>query len=191
MPSRKQTRKRKDRSGRVFEFICTRCGSCCKKPIGPMMGKIHGLMILPEERLLFPKEIVKPMFRYSERYRLLPGLVFMYQVDAEPCPHYVSDEEGCAIYSKRPLICRCFPFEPKRSGGVAMHESCPEIARLIAAGYKPNEVRFSERYLPSMIRVINYWDMWLKTTWIERYDIKEKEWAFIMDGVKKEYLEGL
>ncbi len=160
-------------------FECTRCGCCCKKPVGPMQGHVHGLMIFPSERHLFPEKIVKPMLRYSQYYELLPGYIFMYQVDAEPCPHY---DEGCNIYSKRPTICQVFPFEPRGEGGVAMHESCKEIERLLASGYKPPEVRITKQYLAPMLNTMRFWDKWLVTKHIERYDIKEEKWAFILDG---------
>jgi len=152
-----------------------------------MFGQVHGLMILPSEKHLFPKKNVKPMFRYSERFQMLPGMIWMYQVDAEPCPHY-DDEKGCTIYSKRPVICQSFPFEPRQSGAVAIHESCPEIARLITEGYKPNEIRFNENYIPAMIKTIKFWEKWLITSMVERYDIKEKKWSFILEGVKRELL---
>lgn len=183
-------------------FQCTRCGQCCISHVGPMLGKIHGLMIFIHERHLFPKEVIKPMLRYSKQYRELPGMVFVYQVDAEPCPHYIDDEKGCGIYSKRPLICRAFPFEPRSAprsespdrpwgefGGVAIHESCQEIARLGAAGYKPDKIRFNENYRSSLNEIIKFWNKWLKTPLVERYDLKEKRWAFALDGVREEHLK--
>jgi len=184
-----------------MEFSCTRCGACCKNHMGLMLGKTHGLMVFLPEKHLFPEKTIKPMLRYSKHYQPLPGMVFVYQVDVEPCPHYIDDEEGCGIYSMRPLICRAFPFEPRSApgsespdrpwgefGGVAIHDSCQEIAR-IAAGYNLNEIQLNESYRSPLLEIIRFWNKWLKVPMIERYDLKERKWAFVLDGVEKEHLE--
>lgn len=183
-----------------MEFSCTRCGACCKNHMGLMLGKTHGLMVFLPEKHLFPEKAIKPMLRYSKQYQLLPGMVFVYQVDVEPCPHYI-DEKGCGIYPNRPLICRAFPFEPRSAsrtqspdqpwgefGGMIIHDSCQEIARLIAAGYKPDEIQLNESYLFPLTEIIKFWNKWLKTPMIERYDLKKRKWAFALDGVKEEHL---
>lgn len=168
-------------------FECARCGTCCLKHVGKMAGHVHGLMILPEERKLFPEEIIAPMFRYKMGFKPDPGRVFMYQIDTMPCPHYAREEGACNIYSKRPVTCRTFPFE-LRGNGLAIHGFCPEIARL-AENYKPSEIRPSDACISTMMELRKYWDVWMKTVKIERYDVEKEKWYHVLDGVGPEYLE--
>ena len=167
-------------------FECTRCGTCCIQHVGKMAGHVHGLMILPDERKLFPEEIISPMFRYTMKYKPDPGRVFMYQIATAPCPHYAQEKRACNIYPKRPVVCQTFPFE-LRGNGLAIHGFCPEIARL-AEIHKPPEIRCSDAYISTMLKLREYWDVWMKTEKIERYDVEKKKWYHILDGVSPEYL---
>lgn len=167
-------------------FECARCGTCCLQHIGTMMNHVHGLMILPSERKLFSEEIIEPMFRYSMDYGPDPGRVFMYQIAMEPCPHYAREEKACRIYSKRPVVCQTFPFEI-RGGGLAIHEFCPEIAKL-TKDYEAKNIHCPESYVSIGGKLRRHWEIWMKTAKIERYDLKERKWYFILDGVKPEHL---
>lgn len=171
----------------MIVFECTRCGTCCLRHVGTMMNHVHGLMILPSERKLFQEEDIEPMFRYSLNFRPDPGRVFMYQIGANPCPHYAREEKECLVYSKRPVVCQTYPFEMRGGGGIAMHEFCPEIARL-TKDYKPNEIHCPRSYYAIGQKLHDHYEVWMITGEIERYDLKEKRWYNILDGVKPEHL---
>lgn len=153
-----------------------------------MMGKVHGLMIMPSERKLFSEKDIKPMFRYSMKYTPDPGRVFMYQIATAPCPHYAQEKRACNIYPKRPVVCQTFPFEVRGGGRLAIHEFCPEVARLVKDGYGPNDINCPELYLEHGMVLVKYWNNWLRTGKIERYDVKDNKWYYILEGVKPEYL---
>ena len=163
-------------------FECTRCGTCCLSHVGTVMNHVHGLMILPSERKLFPMEIIKPMNRYSLDFIPDPGRVFIF--------HYAREKTECLIYSKRPVVCQTFPFEMRRGGGLAMHEFCPEIAKLVKS-HKPSEIRCPTSYYARGLKLQHHWAVWMKTTKIERYDLKEEKWYGILHGVKPEHLGGM
>ena len=150
-----------------------------------MMGQTHGLMILPKERSLFPK-LVKPMFRYGLNYNELPGFVWMYQVDAMVCPHY-DEEVGCKIYEKRPITCRGFPFEPKGKG-LAIHESCPEIKRLVrGGGYTAPRISPPKSYMAAIYKIMRYYQDWLRTYKMERFDVELGKWRNMIDGLTEQH----
>lgn len=167
-----------------MDFECTRCGKCCSTLRGPMLGQIHGLTIMPEERHLFPPIIIKPMFRFRKRAKHRSGEVFMYQVDVEECPHHV--DNGCQIYEDRPQICRAFPFE-LQGERVAIHESCPEIERLRKANATFNVPQF---YQKGAIIIHNYYSNTLyRTPDIERFDLKSGCWRGMLEGMTSEHMK--
>jgi len=149
-----------------------------------MLGQIHGLTIMPEERELFPAEIVKPMFRFRKRSKHRSGEIFMYQVDIIECPHHV--DNGCQIYEDRPQNCRAFPFE-LRGEGVAIHESCPEIERLKKA---EATCTIPQVYQKGAIAIHNYYRNTLyRTSDIERFDLKSGRWRGMLEGMTSEHMK--
>ena len=169
--------------GPNMEFKCVRCGHCCKKIRGPQMGQIHGLMILPEEVGLFPSGLVRPMIRYTHNAESNPGQVWMYQVDAEICPHY-DEKEGCLIYDKRPVVCVCYPFELSASK-LVIHGACPEAQRMRKAGIK---LKVPESYKEPLLKVCRYYGSHLNTLEFERLDLEEGRWRYFTEGLTKEHL---
>ena len=70
---------------------------------------------------------------------------------------------------------------------LAIHGFCPEIARL-AESHEPPEIRCSDACISTMMELREYWDVWMKTVKIERYDVEKKKWYHVLDGVSPEYL---
>jgi len=165
----------------IIRFQCTRCGKCCREHRGPMLGQLHGLMLMPNEVQLFPSELIKPMFRYHPNTDpSIAGMVWMYQLDSDGCPHYDEERRICEIYEKRPILCRAYPFE-WRGNSVMCHEACSEIERLnklkvtLSVPRKEVEaaVSIQEYQHEFMRREIN----------VERYDLKTQSWRGVLEGL--------
>ncbi len=94
---------------------------CCKVTmVTTEGGRRFGMYLSPEEKKLFPEELVVPLFGVGE-----PVQPVAYQLAVDRCPHY--QEEGglgsCAIYDRRPLVCRAFPVTSRAT--VSPH--CPSV----------------------------------------------------------------
>lgn len=88
-------------------FKCKKCGYCCRTLFGSNEGWIRGLSLTSEERLLFDQRFVFPQWAIGVSR---PEYIYQYQLGLAVCPHLSKNNE-CVIYEKRPLICRCYPFE--------------------------------------------------------------------------------
>lgn len=164
-------------------FRCVRCGHCCKNIRGPQMGQTHGLMLLPEEVDRFPSGLVRPMIRYTHNALKNPGQVWMYQVDAEVCPHY-DEKDGCLIYADRPTVCASYPFELSASK-LVIHGACPEARRMRRAGIK---IEVPGSYKEPLVKMIRYYAHHLNSTEFERFDLEENRWRHFIEGLTKEHL---
>jgi len=173
----------------IAEFQCTRCGKCCKEHRNPMLGQIHGLMLLPTEIHLFPKDLIKPMFRYHPNSRPeLAEVVWMYQLDSDGCPHYDEENRSCKIYEKRPMICRAFPFE-WRGNDMISHESCPEIERLKKLN---SQVRIPRMYVYAAAKIQQHQHNYMmKESNVERYDLETRSWHSLFKGMTKDHFRWL
>ncbi len=83
-------------------------------------GRRFGMYLSAEEKKLFPEELVVPLFGVGE-----PVQPVAYQLAVDRCPHY-QEESGlgsCAIYDRRPLVCRAFPVTSRAT--VSPH--CPSV----------------------------------------------------------------
>lgn len=94
---------------------------CCKVTmVTAEGGRRFGMYLSAEEKKLFPEELVVPLFGAGE-----PVQPVAYQLAVDRCPHY--QEEGglgsCAIYDRRPLVCRAFPVTSRAT--VSPH--CPSV----------------------------------------------------------------
>lgn len=173
----------------IQEFQCTRCGKCCKEHRNPMLGQTHGLMLLPGEIHLFPKERIKPMFRYHPNSSPeLAEVIWMYQLDSDSCPQYDEEGRSCRIYEKRPLICRAFPFE-WMGNSLITHESCPEIERLKGLNAR---LRVPHMYVDAAVKLQqNQHRHMMKEPNVERYDLKTQSWRDLFEGMTKEQFKWL
>ena len=99
-----------------IRFECLKCGACCRNlHIKTDLGRgwiIVGLFVMPQERKLFPADIIVPLYGagLKGRSRVRPEVTFAYQITEDTCPH-LTEENLCDIYSKRLLACRAFPLE--------------------------------------------------------------------------------
>ena len=107
-------------------FTCQRCGECCHSFLKSHGNGVHGLNLQADETHLFPKEHVKPLYAVGKgRRRPRRGETITYQLDLDRCPHY-TDDKKCAIYNKRPNVCRSFPFALEVASG-----NCPVIKQQV------------------------------------------------------------
>jgi Fe-S-cluster containining protein len=99
---------------------CERCGRCCTD-----FGDLErgGLMLLPwEHRAFFEQARVRGLPFTSEVEESVgelhsgKNLVLLYRVTTQPCIFSVwhGPSHGCAIYEKRPFVCRSFPYRLNR-----------------------------------------------------------------------------
>ena len=107
-----------------IKFECLKCGECCrnmhiKTDLGRAGWVTLGLFIMPNERKLFPAEIVVPLYGagVKGRSRPRPDVIYAYQIAEPTCPHLEADN-SCAIYPVRPIACRAFPL------GVMLDRRC-------------------------------------------------------------------
>jgi len=119
---------------KVDRFVCTGCGVCCRKIVITNDYGTFGLYLEPQETKLFPKWHVEPFwgFGVKGRRRNRPKFVGAYQFTGEQCP-YVTKQNECRIYERRPLVCRAYPlslfFIRDKEGKVhaEMDNRCPVI----------------------------------------------------------------
>lgn len=164
-----------------MEFECVRCGHCCTHLKGVNMGQVHGLTLLPGEIGLFQGELVKPIMRYSLEDQLSPGGIFLYQLDVDVCPHY-DEDVGCRIYSDRPLTCAAYPLEITFRHAI-LHTRCPEVKRMRAK--EGSHIRVPQNYVAAAGKVHKYYVDHLRTTDMERFDLKEGRWRGMIEGLSK------
>ena len=91
-----------------------------ENPVG-----VNGLLLLPEETTLFENNEVYPFIGVGEEE---PEKILAYQLSSKVCPHLLEDDK-CAIYPDRPLLCRSFPVEYIRGGLAFLSENCTFINR--------------------------------------------------------------
>jgi len=119
---------------KLLRFKCGRCGYCCRHLLVDIEGGKGTIFLLPSETKLFPKELIKPLFGtgLKGRSRPRPAQFWSYQLNTNVCPH-IKPDNNCAIYAKRPLICRAYPFEGG-FGVIILHRECSTIAETIKEG---------------------------------------------------------
>ena len=89
-----------------MDFICLRCGTCCRNLLDKTNGVTQGLFLTEKETALFPPEIIAPRIGIGLDE---PTVILAYQVNTDICPH-LGDSSKCKIYEKRPLMCKAFPY---------------------------------------------------------------------------------
>lgn len=167
-----------------MSFNCVRCGHCCTRIRGPTWGQVHGLTLLPSEIDRFPKELIKPMYRYSLDDPFTPGRVFMYQLDTEVCPRY-DREEGCRIYADRPTLCRAFPMEITFTR-VMMNDKCPQVKRLVKGRVS---LRVPRNYMTAATKIHKYYIECFNPYVRERFDLETETWRGLIEGITEEDLK--
>ena len=93
-----------------MQFECLKCCHCCRNLLHREKKEVMGLSLLPEEATLFPPEHIFPSIGIGKYGQ--PKRIVAYQLDLNECPYL--QERQCAIYEKRPLACRAYPFQLMR-----------------------------------------------------------------------------
>lgn len=88
-------------------FECKKCGNCCRNLFRDSKGIRAGLVLTAKETMLFPSKMISPQLAIGMKK---PKKIILYQLNVDNCPH-ISQKNECAIYDKRPLMCRAFPCE--------------------------------------------------------------------------------
>lgn len=91
-------------------FKCKMCGTCCRNLLVNFGQWKVGLFLFPKEVELFSPETISPMWAVGIKGRSRPRLnVKIYQLNVNDCP-YISKENRCRLYLRRPMICRAHPL---------------------------------------------------------------------------------
>jgi Fe-S-cluster containining protein len=115
-----------------YTFKCSRCGKCCINIVNTIEGIKFGMNLLPHEILLFPENVIHPMFGIGKfiKERNEPEHIFMYQNVSVPCIFYDDLNKSCRVYENRPMVCRAFPLEPSINK-ILIHRECPEVNKIL------------------------------------------------------------
>ncbi|WP_348305072.1 YkgJ family cysteine cluster protein [Methanothrix sp.] len=163
-----------------IRFQCQRCGSCChhKRPLEfddlipaeqiEDFWRSSNLIYLTEKDVhaisnrtgMRPPDFVDTLYDYSECYvkiedegrRVILDLPVMKSKEDTTCVFY---QEGCSIYSVRPIACRLFPFrveeETLDNGDILLNISynptCPGIGKGKMVDKKKLEGLVAEQFL--------------------------------------------
>ncbi|MCX8150961.1 MAG: YkgJ family cysteine cluster protein [Candidatus Bathyarchaeota archaeon] len=90
----------------IVEFVCKRCGWCCRNLLETKDGIERGLPLTDKEATRFPQELVSPKVAIGITD---PKIVVLYQLNVNVCP-YINSQNVCEKYEDRPLMCRSFPI---------------------------------------------------------------------------------
>lgn len=117
----------------TLQFRCQKCGHCCRNLNADIDDGKGSLFLLPEERKLFPPDLIRPLYAVGRkgRSRPRPTKIISYQINTYICPH-IKPDNSCAIYAQRPMMCRSFPLEGK--GIVVLTRSCKFIEKTLPEG---------------------------------------------------------
>jgi Fe-S-cluster containining protein len=140
-------------SGALIEFHCLQCGECCRRLLIDRQFIRKGLPLFPDERGLFPGELVKRGVGIGHPEK--PGFrVISYQMTEMVCPHL--EDGGCDIWEARPVVCRAFPYMPViTQGGYLMKEVSLECTSLmIEAARRHGVYEIDERSLEGELKAL-------------------------------------
>lgn len=99
-------------------FKCLECGCCCKNLFKEEFGILSGLTFFFDERKMFPKRLVSPATGFGWGVSG-PKHIIRYQLNTNRCP-YLSQDNVCNIYDRRPLICQAFPLSSMSTLGTTV-----------------------------------------------------------------------
>jgi Fe-S-cluster containining protein len=127
-------------------FQCTRCGICCQNLVIKCGSRYYfGLFLLPEEKDLFPVDVVAPYWGTRKNGKFE---VRIFQLNTKKCPHQTA-QNTCGIYERRPLICRAHPLTihtnpaTNQIVGASLDVKCPNVKGL--TGIRANMMRVFPR----------------------------------------------
>jgi Fe-S-cluster containining protein len=111
-----------------MRFRCSRCTRCC----GDTETRIRHVLLLEQEVERISEITSKPVKAFSRR--ILGNEPYVYEMrKGKDTKCIFLDQETCAIYASRPLICRFYPFELKPEGNknfvFSPTSECPSIGK--------------------------------------------------------------
>jgi Fe-S-cluster containining protein len=111
-------------------FECSKCGLCC----GDTKQKTRHILLLESEANDISNQTHRPKKGFvTEARNKAPYLYEMKKTSRGKCL-FLEDNNNCAIYEHRPLLCTFYPFELKFSQGKGSYIfeftlECPEIGK--------------------------------------------------------------
>lgn len=130
-------------------FSCAKCGKCCNNNLiegkagaiqtegkkGPLYtSTAMGLPVLDFQKIEMEEEAKKLGIKASfvpEKFCFdaltKTKVVATWKLEGAPCP-FLSEENRCKIYSKRPFICRRFPLLVKDKNRIVCSSSCQAVS---------------------------------------------------------------
>jgi len=172
-----------------IDFKCLQCGRCCKHLLVETEYGLAGLSLFPEEKNLFPSELISPNVGIGWGIPSGPKHVTTYQLNVSGCPH-LSKGNLCDIHNKRPLVCQAFPLRlrERREAHIANSSQCTfieEVEGKIGSLNRILPMTSKEFIAPKEWRVINEirnlidssiidHPMDARVLWV--FDLKNREW---------------
>lgn len=87
-----------------------------------------GISLFPWEKHLFPFEHIKPSLGLGIDPEYSSFKIFLYTYDEFRCCHL--KENYCLIHTKRPLVCKSYPFRVKRQRDENIYIVAPECSAI-------------------------------------------------------------
>lgn len=91
---------------RNTRFKCVRCGICC----GDTKKKTRHILLLEEEAQSIASAAKKPISEFAVKLEGKQPYTYEMKKSSEGGKCLFLTHRRCTIYSKRPLICRFYPF---------------------------------------------------------------------------------
>ena len=156
-----------------MNFECLNCCDCCKNLLRREKGFLHSLSLFPDETHLFPSDHVFPQLGigpYGGAKRIL-----LYQLGLDTCPHLQG--RSCAIYDKRPLACRSYPFlleaiEPYR---ITVEEHCRWFREKVVASGLSKKVLTSKEWIVAPDEIKACWELFER---LKEFQKEQGKWRF-------------
>jgi len=111
-------------------FNCSKCGLCC----GDTEQKTRRILLLESEANDISAKTHQPKQAFTTDIRNTATYRYEMKKTSQGKCLFLKDDNDCAIYSTRPLICRFYPFElkflkDKGRYGFEFTLECPEIGK--------------------------------------------------------------
>lgn len=169
------------KSGAVFK--CKKCGVCCSNLIYSDNGVFRGLTLLPNEKKIFPYDLVNPAIGIGKNPLDKEFKIIAYQFIKNTCYHLKNNI--CIRYDSRPSSCIQFPFSIQKGVEeyfIGIDLNCPSIKEMIQKDQKliisEKERKAAELLMNLQLKVLqNKEIVWFK-------DVKTGIWINMFKLVK-------
>jgi Fe-S-cluster containining protein len=124
---------------RNIRFKCVKCGICC----GNTQERIRHILLLSEEAIEIATATNQPISGFATEIEKRAPYRYEMKKKKQDGKCVFLKENRCDVYSKRPLICRFYPFgftNCEQQKTFYYTKECPGIGRGVAM----NEIHFSK-----------------------------------------------